>query len=109
MPMTRNFLYGLVIAAFLAQGWAPAAQSLPAEPVEQSDCTGHAPPDDLGCDCCPDGAMVAGGCGSACGMAFALAAATPVVAVSRDEFLLQSLPPARAGPRYLPFNPPPIA
>ncbi len=106
--MVRTFIHGLMIAAFLGQGWAPAAMAAPAEPTSQSDCAGHIQPGAEG-DCCPDGAMTAGACASLCSAAFGLAAAAPEVIVNRDQSVSNLLQPARAGPNYLPLNPPPIA
>ena len=106
--MARTFIYGLLIAAFLGQGWAQAGVSVPVEPASQADCTGHMK-SGAECDCCPDGAMAAGACASACSAAFALTAASPEVIVNRGQFDSSFFPPVRAGPRYLPLNPPPIA
>lgn len=106
--MARTFINGLLIAAFLAQGWAEAAMPLPEGASPQADCAGHMPVDTAP-DCCPDGAMASGACASACSAAFGLAAAAPEVTVNRGQFYSKFLQPARAGPRYLPLNPPPIA
>lgn len=106
--MARSLIYSLLIAALLGQGWAQAAMPLPEAASTQADCAGHTP-SDTGPDCCPDGAMAAGGCASACSAAFALATVAPEVVVSPSQYDSTFLQLARAGPRYLPLNPPPIA
>ncbi len=106
--MARTFIYGLLIAALLGQGWAQAAMPLPETATSQADCAGHMPSDGVP-DCCPDGAMASGACAAACSAAFALTTVAPEVVVSRSQFDSTFRQPARAGPRYLPLNPPPIA
>jgi hypothetical protein len=106
--MFRNLVFSILLAAFLGQGWAQASMAGMAAPAMQEDCAGQMA-FDTSCDCCPDGAMAAGACASACSAAFALASVAPDVAVGRGQFDSSFFPPVRAGPRYLPLNPPPIA
>lgn len=106
--MIRTLVIAVLLAAFLGQGWAQAGMTMTAQPATQSDCAGHMP-SDAGCDCCPDGAMATGACAAACSTGFALASVVPEVAPSRGQIQSTYVPPARADPRYLPLNPPPIA
>lgn len=106
--MIRNLAFAVLLAAFLGQGWAQASMAGMAAPAMAEDCAGHMS-SDAGCDCCPDGAMAAGACAAACSAAFALTTAVADVAVIRQEQHSLYFQPARAGPRYLPLNPPPIA
>src|SRR5688572_4252783 len=106
--MVRTFILSLLLAAFVAQGWAQSGIDVPAEPASQADCTGlmgH----DTGNDCCPDGMSATGACASVCSAAFALATLVPEVAASRDQFRSIFSQAVHASPRYLPLNPPPIA
>jgi hypothetical protein len=106
--MVRTLIFSLLLAAFLAQGWAQAGMIMPADASSPADCAGHLQPD-ADSDCCPDGAMASGACASLCSAAFALTASLPVVPVIRGVSDTAFIQPARAGPRYLPLNPPPIA
>ncbi len=106
--MIRHLVFAVLLAAFLGQGWAQASMAGMATPAVPEDCAGHMS-SDAGCDCCPDGAMAAGACAAVCSAAFALTASLPVVPVIRGVSDTAFIQPARAGPRYLPLNPPPIA
>jgi len=108
MSMVRTFILSLLLAAFAAQGWAASGMSMPVELAAQADCTGLMG-QDTGNDCCPDGMSAMGACASLCSAAFALASVVPEVSVSRGQFRSDFFQPVRAGPRYLPLNPPPIA
>jgi hypothetical protein len=103
--MIRNLVFTALLAAFLAQGWAQAGVAAPAM---AADCAEQMTAD-ADCDCCPDGVMAAGACAAACSAAFALAVVAPEVAVTREAQRSPYFQPTRAGPRYLPLNPPPIA
>jgi hypothetical protein len=106
--MIRQLIFSLLLAAFLGQGWAQASMIGMVAPEMQDDCTGHVTSDASG-DCCPDGADTAGACAAVCSAAVALAYAAPAVAISLEPTRSNFVQPVRAGPRYLPLNPPPIA
>jgi hypothetical protein len=105
--MVRAFILSLLLAAFVGQGWAQSGM-VPAEPASQADCSGQIE-HGTGGDCCPDGASATGACASLCSAAFALATVVPEVDASRDQFRSIFSQVVRAGPRYLPLNPPPIS
>jgi len=105
--MNRHLIFAILLAAFLGQGWAQASMAGMATPAMPEDCAGHMSPD-AGSDCCPDGAMASGACVAACSAAIALTTAVPEVAVIRQAQRSPYFQPVRAGPRYLPLNPPPI-
>jgi hypothetical protein len=103
--MIRHLVFAVLLAAFLGQGWAQASMAAPAmsEDCAEQMISG------ADCDCCPDSTMAAGACAAVCSAAFALATAAPEIAVIRQEQHSLYFQPSRAGPRYLPLNPPPIA
>lgn len=104
--MARKLICSLLLAAFLGQGWFQAGMAVPAKSASPADCAGTMSAD---CDCCPDGAAAGSACASLCSVAFAPALALPEVTVNLVQFRSTFSQPARAGPRYLPLNPPPIA
>ena len=106
--MVRTFILSLLLAAFVGQGWAQSGMTVPAAPASQPDCSGDMEHGSSR-DCCPDGTSAMGACAFLCSAAFALVSVVPEVALSRGQFLWTFLQLARAGPRYLPLNPPPIA
>jgi hypothetical protein len=106
--MLRPLTCSLLLAAFLSQGWAQAGMVMPAGAASLAECMDHAVSDD-GCDCCPDAVSAAGACAVLCAAAAALAVPLPEVTVIHGQFRASFHPPVRAGPRYLPLNPPPIA
>jgi hypothetical protein len=106
--MFRQLIYGLLLAAFLGQGWAQASMTGMAAPAMQDDCAGHMASDSEG-DCCPDGADAAGACAAVCSAAVALTSSAPAVAIGLEPPRSTFFQLVRAGPRYLPLNPPPIA
>ncbi len=106
--MFRTLIFSVLLAAFFGQGWAQAGMSASMAPASHADCAEHMDPD-TGCDCCPDGAAAAGGCAALCAVAIALTSALPEVALGRTPLDSTFFLPDRAGPRYLPLNPPPIA
>jgi len=75
----------------------------------QQDCAGHMDAGDEGCDCCPDGAPAGAACESVCGASAAVlpSVVEPVVTLGAAPVVLAAA--VRAGPRYIPLNPPPIA
>jgi len=106
--MFRQLIFSLLLAAFLGQGWAQASMATMGAPAMPEDCAGYMASDSDG-DCCPDGAEAAGACAAACSAAVALTSSTPAVAIGLGSLGSTFYQPARAGPRYLPLNPPPIA
>jgi hypothetical protein len=106
--MFRQLIFSLLLAAFLGQGWAQASMAGMAAPAMQEDCAGQLAADADG-DCCPDGADTAGACAAVCSAAVALTSTAPAVAIGLGSFRSTFFQPVRAGPRYLPLNPPPIA
>jgi hypothetical protein len=106
--MFRQLLFSLLLAALLGQGWAQASMAVVAAPAMPEGCAGHMASDaDDGC--CPDGADTAGACAAVCSAAVALTSSAPAVAIGLGPLRSTFFQPARAGPRYLPLNPPPIA
>lgn len=106
--MIRQLIFALLLAAFLGQGWAQASMAGMAAPAMPEDCAGQMASDADG-DCCPDGADTGGACAAVCSAAAALTSSAAAVAIGLGQHRSNFLQPVRAGPRYLPLNPPPIA
>ena len=99
----------LVLLAVVSQAWAAAGMSIA---IDDGAGTAHCPEqvsdDDPG-DCCPDEGVMNAGCEALCSSATALARSATVPVISQGAAPLVILPASRAGPRYIPLNPPPIA
>ena len=109
--MVRRVLCCVLLMTCLSQAWAATGMGamMAAQSTAQSDCGGHV---DGGNDlpgCCLDGAAANAGCQSACGASAATAQVPIQPALAHGAAPLEILPAPRAGPRYLPLNPPPIA
>jgi hypothetical protein len=103
--MNRAFLQGLLVAAILLQGGIQAAAPVFPDVMTDADCGGHGTDG----DCCPDGAIDAASCQIQCGAVVALTGALPVNEPDSGRAPASTPAEPRAGPAYLPLNPPPIA
>jgi hypothetical protein len=93
--------------ACLTQSSAPLGMTMDPGPNAPQDCSGHMADD--ACDCCPDGLATGTDCQSLCGLQVTLASNVIEPVKTIDEFPPEILAAARAGPNYIPLNPPPIA
>lgn len=106
--MTRKLLHSLLLAAVLGQGWAQASMPVALGPTPQQDCAGQmAGHDDR--DCCPDGVSDPAACHALCAAGVALTAAPVPLRVASGPAPNAPIAQPRAGPSYIPLNPPPIA
>ena len=106
--MTRKLLHSLLLAAVLGQGWAQASMPLADDQMSQQDCAGQmAGHDDR--DCCPEGVSDPAACHALCAGGVALTAAPVPLAVASGPAPHAAIAQPRAGPSYIPLNPPPIA
>ena len=105
--MSMRVFGSVLVAALLWQGWVQAAAAASGPPSSMEHCGMQADPaGDHGC--CEDEASVGTDCEVFCGLSPALVTEAAVMPPSRSETPRTRTPPYRAGPDYLPLNPPPI-
>jgi hypothetical protein len=103
--MRCKLLQGFLLAALFLQGGAQAAVPVIPDAATAPGCAGHGTDG----DCCPDNAAEAASCQAQCGSVVALTGAPVAFEIYRPRAPDAVQPQPRAGPAYLPLNPPPIA